>query len=410
MDPEAFVSTLGGIQTLNGTEGPRRNIFEPKFEARKEAETLQRTLLNAMKDDPSDQAQQQLCQVWLFLAMNLFETEEDKEAMATLLVTYRIMEHSVAGTRYNFFPDAGEVPPPGEGQFPPSLAVNKKQGWETRTLKDVLSAEEAPSSAANGFRGVELFIDVANSFGILLSSRQDCRERLDDARKVLHVAERCYTAWVRWWEGPQGKCSLAAVPLSDTGDVVAPAETPALKVAEFKERKRMDDLGTQNIFYLAQAYGALGHADNSSKYCHLTMVRQMLGKKEFSRKEWATNAVHLSGYYNTLNAYGMSLHCLQAARAVMPTDDPSEETLGTVAWGFVKFAKGRLGHARDHPDDAAGTSVQDFLLRHPWWVDFPVPGVAPPADVAPITDFPSAREVFKLGNRECQEACKWYTY
>ena len=178
----------------------------------------------------------------------------------------------------------------------------------------------------------------------------------------------------------------------------------------------MDDLGTQTIFFLAQAYGAQSNIEESSKYCHQTMIRQLLGKKEFSRKEWATNAVHLSGFYNTIGAYGVAMHCLLAARAMMPTENPSEETLGVVAWGFVKFAKGRLHHARSVKGEAnekaasVGVTVREFLQKCPWWQDFAVPGVPPPTDVGPICDFESAREMFKLGNKEAQEAAKWYTY
>ena len=50
MDPVAFNSTFEGILSHNEKEGPNTNIFEPKFQARENAEKLIIAIKNALKD------------------------------------------------------------------------------------------------------------------------------------------------------------------------------------------------------------------------------------------------------------------------------------------------------------------------------------------------------------------------
>ena len=163
----------------------------------------------------------------------------------------------------------------------------------------------------------------------------------------------------------------------------------------------MNRLHTNTLYYLAQVYAALKDV-RASKYCHLTLVHQLLSRSEFDKKTWALNAVQLSGYYSSLREYGRSLHCINAGKAMMPPEPKTEETIGTVHWAYGRFYLGRLRHYSNRPEFSPGVDALGT-----WWVSFPV-GVEDPKELPPVDSFDRAREEFKEANFHFNEALKYF--
>lgn len=352
MDSAAFSQTLNSIRDLDASPGPSRNVFEPKFEARTQAEALRNSLLNSFKAVPSIDTQLQLAQVFVFLGMNFHETEEDKNAEQALCKAYTMAKTAMKSELYDF-----------ESQ--PAMSV-----------AEILHEEISTTSFAA--ERVARWIETLNALGVVLAGRPDVEERVHDARKILHVAERTYD------------------------------ETTSRDVSE-DCRTELNRLMTNTVFYLAQAYGAVGDVKGSSKYVHLTMVRQMRSKVEFNRKDWATNAIHLAGFYAGEGLFDCACHCLSAARVVMPQHPADEETLGVVAWGFGKVFKTMLKLAAAGRE-ATANPVPDRFGRFQWWVDLPVEGAAPPAPVALPSNFAEAVVVFRTAVTELKLAATFYTF
>jgi len=77
---------------------------------------------------------------------------------------------------------------------------------------------------------------------------------------------------------------------------------------------------THNLFYLAQAYGNLGDAIKSSKYCHETLERQLacgFGKNETNAIDWAKNCIGISDFFQAMGMFQKCSLALLSARAVV---------------------------------------------------------------------------------------------
>ena len=380
MNAEVFLQALEGIEECNASEGPSRNIFEPKFQARDQAYKLLSTIQNALRESFSLDGQDQAAKVTLFIGLNMHETEEDKDALVWLCRAHEIVRCTIETTKYDF----DKLP-------------------ET-DLNQILSTDVGLSQLENEFSRVSTYCEVLNALGVFLSSR-DTKQRIEDARKVLHIAERCYAEWNKFF-CELGKPQLSDLAIDDHGKL----ETQRANWAplDMKLRLTMEKQYTQTLFYLAQVYSIRSDVRNSSKYCHLTMVHQLLTKKEFAKKDWATNALHLSGFFNGEHDFAASMHCLEAARCMMPTEHPDDETSGPVAWAFGKYHKARLRFFTSSERNSAAPQV-DVLNKAEWWVDFPlpIPKVAEIAQV-PIETFEQARDEFKKANSWFCEALKYY--
>jgi hypothetical protein len=334
-----FDEELQRIKELDRSEGPRSNVFEPRFEARTACDNLRQALTQRLLNVDADNfaLQRQLCRVYLFLGVNHYETEEIREGEKLLCTAYALARNCVVH-KSTTSPD------------------------QNPTVREVLSDDVDFRGASLTNRSV--WMEALNAIGVFLSSRSEVPEAVQDARRVLHKAEHVYTS---------------------TTDRDA----------------EMERLMTQTVFYLAQAYGALGDARTASRYVHETMVRQMRSKVEFSTKDWATNAIHLAGFYAGESRFSCAFHCLAAARMVMPTEPADEETLGVVAWGFGKVWKAVLREATHSSSDEPPLT---------WWQDLPVPGLQSPGDCPIPRTFHDARAVFRNAVLELKEAAKYYTF
>jgi hypothetical protein len=71
-------------------------------------------------------------------------------------------------------------------------------------------------------------------------------------------------------------------------------------------KKKLDEMHTMTIFYLAQVYGYLKNAALSAKYCSLTLMGQLASKQQFDKVVciyYYTLNLRLLGMGNQLYAY-----------------------------------------------------------------------------------------------------------
>jgi tetratricopeptide (TPR) repeat protein len=337
MEPAEFGRQLQAIKNLDASDGPSRNIFEPRFEARTKAETLAEEVEKSLSAN-HDTTRGQLARVKLFLGINHYETDEIREGERLLLEAYSLAKGCVS-----------------PGLKPDAVA----------TIENVLTEEvdiaNAPTTA------LELFIEVLTSIGVFLSTRTEVSESTQDARRVLHVAEAAYLEAAK-----RGEPSA-----------------------------ELEKLMTTTTFCLGQAYGALGNVRLASRYIHETMVRQLKSRLDYSPRDWATNAVHLAGFYAGQGRFPEAVHCIQAATATMPHSPADETTLGVVAWGEAKVFKALLRAAID--GDAVPAKVD-------WWQDLPVEGVSSPQPVSLPSTFSPARDVFRTSFLALRRAAQYYTF
>jgi tetratricopeptide (TPR) repeat protein len=382
MDQSRFESVFDGIVSLNASEGPHTNVWEPKFRAREEGKQLLLSIANSHRESPSLSAQRQICRCHVFLGTNMSETEELTEGFKHLMISYSIIVPTLGG----IIVDADRV----------------LNGSPEYTIRDVLRLDENLIKTEDSFESVFEYMEVLCGIGIYLSNRGD-EHSFDDGRKVLHVAQEAYDAWNGWFLS-RGGCKMEDIPIGEDGQILCDDEA---KNRELQLRKRMDAQLTTILFLLAQMYSAKGDVRRASKYCHHTMFHQLLSKQEFSKKEWAVNALQLSAFYSSLHDYGKALHCLDAGAHLMPREPASEETIGVVAWARGKYHMHRLGFysavllKTEEDSDFTVTEADE------WWIDFPLP-IQSPSIQPKIKTFDDAREEFKKGSHEFHEALKYY--
>jgi hypothetical protein len=95
MDTVTFEGAFESICVLNNSEGPSRNVFEPKFAARDQMLKLMETLTNVWKATPTLAAQAQYCRCLVFVGGNMIDTDEEKEGFSNLLIAYRLVQRTV---------------------------------------------------------------------------------------------------------------------------------------------------------------------------------------------------------------------------------------------------------------------------------------------------------------------------
>ena len=145
-----------------------------------------------------------------------------------------------------------------------------------------------------------LSITVNNQYGIVWSNR--CS--YEKAYNYLKVSEKLYTDYKEL-------------------KVQAPTDYKSFWIAESahnrndieENSKLFESLHTHTLYYLAQAYGIRGDTKTSSKYCHVTLARQM-STKQYEPLDWSLNCATLSQYYVTQDQYNFARYCLACAELV----------------------------------------------------------------------------------------------
>ncbi|KAG5477087.1 hypothetical protein LSCM1_05428 [Leishmania martiniquensis] len=379
MDPITFHATFEGIKALNASEGPASNIFEPKFEARRQAEQLRDTVINTYRDEASSRALEQLCRCLVFIGTTMMEVEEEEEGYEEIRRAYRVMQWCAAAT------------------LPSTDAVRNVQAVEQDAILRAASAVN-PVNASSEYAGCVEYMVVHNALGLYLS-----KVDLAKAKTVLGRAEATYDEWAAWWEGQPVFCDIKEVPINEDG-TLRTSEIAADRVAPMLLRFYMDSSYTATLFFMAQLHTAQQNATAAAQYCHRTMYYQLLNKQEFNRRSWAANALQLSGFYSSHFAYDKAFHCLLAGQIWMPDSEEPEDGKGMVAWAFGRFYLHRLDHygRRLSGRDPDGEKDEAVVQLKKSWRDFP--GMPPLQSQPPVTTFDEARECFKEGIRWLQEA------
>jgi len=144
-----------------------------------------------------------------------------------------------------------------------------------------------------------LSITVNNQFGILWSNRHSYEE----AYKYLKISEKLYTDFKSG-----ARCS--ETPLNYKSYWCAPDDDTVEDRTSFFE-----SIHTHTLYYLAQAYGIRGETQVASRYCHITLARQ-IEMKVYDPLDWSLNCATLSQYYVTQDQYNFARYCLACAELV----------------------------------------------------------------------------------------------
>lgn len=388
MDAGFFHTSFADIVDLNNSEGPNYNIFEPKFEARKQMQQLMETIVNVYKSAKSWLAVRQMCSCLAFVGTTMMEVEEEEEGMLEVRKAYALLQLCAAEA---------------DGAMPKDL-----KDVTPVTLDEILAAEAVFLRRDLEFVGCVEFVRVHNAAGLYLSKR-DSEHGQSNTKKVLLRAEAAYKEWNEWFLAQPGAPQTKDLPVGGNGrldmDKLGDGEQRSLGLRRFE----MDSAYINTLFFFAQVYSSLQEPSLATRYCHLTMYYQLLCKAEFDRKVWAGNALNLGEFYSSSAAYGQALHCLRAGELMMPKENPDETTRGLVAQAYGRFHLSRLVHYRPRRDSSqpADPPIKDFVS---YWVDFPVDGLEPATDMAPLETFEDARKEFKEGNAAFEEGLRYHPF
>ena len=118
----------------------------------------------------------------------------------------------------------------------------------------------------------------------------------------------------------------------------------------------MEKAYTTTVFYLAQAYGAIANSAKAAMYCHYTMARQLISRKEFSHKDWTTNALRLSGFYLREMDYASAMYFIEAARQMVPREgEEGKEAVASLHLSEARYHRIILCHSVEaiQPEEGA---------------------------------------------------------
>ena len=230
------------------------------------------------------------------------------------------------------------------------------------------------------------------------------------------------------WAKRQGDEGVQSLKVSDAGEEKTGAEHSVLRAS-------IESSYTSTLFYLAQVYGNDSNADQASKYCHLTLHRQLASKKEFDRLEWSINALGLCSFYLSHNNYGASYHCIEASELVMNgfveqntttvdgklvpnSKDVDEEkmrqTIANIDQAYAKWHYYLVKYYRDvhsgMTEDEEPTPPECFPVE--WWISFP--DISEPAQPPPIPmgleGWPMVLDYFHKAEVRYHKSMEWYDF
>ncbi|XP_053675850.1 KIF-binding protein [Anopheles nili] len=88
------------------------------------------------------------------------------------------------------------------------------------------------------------------------------------------------------------------------------------EVEKGKGLKLLESNHTLTLYYLAQVFGFLNNLEDSARFCHMTLRRQ-LEYNEYEHIDWALNAATLSQYYFPKNHLSQARHLLAASTFIL---------------------------------------------------------------------------------------------
>ncbi|XP_067682951.1 KIF-binding protein-like [Haliotis asinina] len=159
---------------------------------------------------------------------------------------------------------------------------------------------------------VNVYQTVLNHLSILWSGRRN----FDKSMKYLKQAESLYKKFKRdVGNDPYTVDEYFKPDESDQSDIAAISKARS---------KHFENTYTLTLFYIAQVYALTEKKEDSAKYCHVTLQRQ-LDSCTYKADEWALNAATLSQYYITVDMYHFARHCLASASLIFEEAASKEE-------------------------------------------------------------------------------------
>ncbi|KAN0055616.1 hypothetical protein ACTA71_008732 [Dictyostelium dimigraforme] len=114
-------------------------------------------------------------------------------------------------------------------------------------------------------------------------------------------------------------------------------------------KDKLDSLQLQNYFYFAQLYGLLKDSELSSKYCELTL-RKQLKRNNFDKLEWCKNSLMLAEYYLSELNFDYAKQCFLVSNYIckeIENEGDREETQANIYLVMGKFYLEFLHFFRD---------------------------------------------------------------
>jgi hypothetical protein len=164
------------------------------------------------------------------------------------------------------------------------------------TLKEIENLSSLPSSIhlpTSFFKNTVCdAMKCLNILGILWAGRGQPLKSL----YYLLAASQCYHIAI----SASSASSSTAPGSSSTSSAVVNPPSSFFDLSANLERKELENSFTHNLFYLAQAYGNLKIIKKSSKYCQMTLQRQLSTTQLTDIKtalEWIKNCCGISDFY-----------------------------------------------------------------------------------------------------------------
>lgn len=201
----------------------------------------------------------------------------------------------------------------GEALEPQSDAASIVRCIQANIIKDIAKITtfvEEPNGASLLKEALELIgqdsekdetinvhIEILNQLGIMACNQSnftESQEFLEEAKNIyLHVKE-------------EDRKPLTIADLFGTKE----------EVEKGKGAKLLESNHTLTLYYLAQVFGFLEKLEDSARYCHMTLKRQ-LEYNEYEHVDWALNAATLSQYYFPMNYLTQARHLLAASTFIL---------------------------------------------------------------------------------------------
>eukprot|EP01060_Flectonema_neradi_P008357 TRINITY_DN15980_c0_g1_i1.p1 TRINITY_DN15980_c0_g1~~TRINITY_DN15980_c0_g1_i1.p1 ORF type:complete len:610 (+),score=142.10 TRINITY_DN15980_c0_g1_i1:86-1915(+) len=380
MNEDEFQTKMDEIMELACEEAPNSNIFLKKHEARSEMTSLRTKLVDQAKGAPEEMNNlHMLARLNMAIAQNLFEVESDQEG-------YEYLERAE--------------------QLWDTLHNKVAYDWDTGFQKDTMIKCKTKLNNDTDMTYVPFLLDAFNLAGYHWCGRG----MVEKALTCLNHSVKIYEHFDKR-SRTEGDAGYQALNISDDGQTTT-------------TRGKVEGSYTSTLFYLAQVYGNDSKSEEASKYCHLTLQRQLASKKEFDRIEWSINALGLCSFYLNLNDFGASKHCILAAEKVMEKyaeagDDMSnEKAQQTIANIHQAKAKWNYYYVKHYRDNAMGYAEDDepeppATLPIEWWVNFTC-DIPDPEQPKPIPfnkkGWTMILPLFKEARTQWNKALEWYIF
>jgi hypothetical protein len=182
---------------------------------------------------------------------------------------------------------------------------------EIENLSSLPSAIHLPTSFAKNT--VCDAMKCLNILGILWAGRGQPLKSL----YYLLSANQCYQNAIAA-SSTAASTSSSTIPGSSSAATTPPSSF--FDLSANLERKELENSFTHNLFYLAQAYGNLKIVKKSSKYCQMTLQRQLLTTQLTDIKtslEWIKNCCGISDFYLSLSSPLLASLALLSAEKVL---------------------------------------------------------------------------------------------